>query len=89
MRAKPEPRSPFGRTGHAPTLKFRAARTSKDKPQRKAVKWIEQYLKFKKFCVTVHLFIKRVHKTKNPFLKRVLNYEWNYEWNYERGRMFS
>ena len=37
----------------------------------------------------VHLFMKHVHKTKNLFIKRVLNYEWNYEWNYEQGRMFS
>ena len=41
------------------------------------------------FCVPVHLFIKRVHKTLGAFIKPVLNYELNYEPNYEQGRMFS
>ena len=34
-------------------------------------------------------FIKRVLKTIDAFIKRVLNYELNYEPNYEQGRMFS
>ena len=33
---------PFGRTRQAPALRFRAARTSKDKGQRKAVKWTQK-----------------------------------------------
>ena len=37
----------------------------------------------------VQLFIKRVHKTLDAFIKRELNYELNYEPNYEQGRMFS
>ena len=42
MGVKPSPRPPFGRTRQARALRFRAARTSKDKGQRKAVKWTEQ-----------------------------------------------
>ena len=39
MGVKPRQRPPFGRTREAPGLRFRAARTSKDKGQRKAMKW--------------------------------------------------
>ena len=41
MGAKPRPRPPFGRTRQARALRFRAARTSKDKGQGKAVKWTD------------------------------------------------
>ena len=41
MGVQPRPRPHFGRTRQAPDLRFRAARTSKDKGQRKAVKWTE------------------------------------------------
>ena len=40
--SKPRPRPPFGNTRQTPALRFGAARTSKDKGQRKAWKWTRQ-----------------------------------------------
>ena len=66
MGAKPRPRPPFGWTRQAPALRFRAARTSKDKGQRKVVKWTGQIENLARFvCVCVHVFIKHVHKTRS------------------------
>ena len=53
------PPPPFGRIRQAPALRFRAARTSKDKGQRKAVKqcWGQNRLKIELFlcaCASVH-----------------------------------
>ena len=41
MGVKSRPHPPFGRTRQAPALRFRAARTSKDKGHAKAVKRTE------------------------------------------------
>ena len=57
--------APFGRTRQAPNLRFRTARTSNDKGQRKTVKWTEHIKKISNFCVPVHPFIKHVITTRS------------------------
>ena len=53
MGEKPRPRPPFGRTRQAPALRCRAARTTKDKGQRRG----QNRFKTEDFFVPLHLFI--------------------------------